>query len=86
MSGNLGSTIFGDWPDIFSWMGIVLIAGLSTLLSTFVYSINLCRICNDLLQIQSLLLNNCCNNVALTGKLLLTFQSRFLQNFPLVKT
>ena len=36
---------------------------------------------NDLLQIQSLLLNNCCNNVALTGKLLLTFQSRFLQKF-----
>ena len=27
MSGNLGSTIFGDWPDIVSWMGIVLIAG-----------------------------------------------------------
>ena len=43
-------------------------------------------ICNDLLQIQSLLLNNCCNNVALTGKLLLTFQSSFIQNFPLVKT
>jgi len=27
VSGNLGSTIFGDWPDIVSWMGIVLIAG-----------------------------------------------------------
>ena len=27
MSGNLGRTVVGDWPDIVSWMGIVLIAG-----------------------------------------------------------
>jgi hypothetical protein len=27
VSGNLGRTFVGDWPDIVSWMGIVLIAG-----------------------------------------------------------